>query len=93
MATALTIYFLLATTVHPWYLTTLLALTVMSNFRFTIAWTGLAILTYAAYRTSTYQESLWLVALEYSIVFIWLIIELYVYRQRQRAVNVKLKYT
>ncbi len=87
MATALAIYLFMATTVHPWYLTTLLALTVMSNFRFAVAWSGLAILTYAAYRTSTYQESLTLVALEYGIVTIWLVIELYIYRQRQRAVN------
>ncbi|GHA79095.1 hypothetical protein GCM10007389_36520 [Pontibacter akesuensis] len=89
MATALAIFLFLSTTVHPWYLTTLLALTVMSHFRFAVAWTGLAILTYAAYRTNTYQESLTLVALEYGIVAIWLVIELYIYRQRQRAVNLK----
>ncbi|WP_276497322.1 hypothetical protein [Pontibacter litorisediminis] len=87
MAAALTVYLLLSTTVHPWYLTTLLALTVMSHFRFAITWTGLAILTYAAYRTPTYQEDLLLVTLEYSLVLLWLVAELYLYRQRRRHVN------
>ncbi|MBF8965523.1 hypothetical protein I0P70_19895 [Pontibacter sp. FD36] len=81
MAAALTLYLLLTTTVHPWYLTTLLALTSLSYFRFAVIWSGFVILTYAAYRTSTYQEDLRLVALEYSIVCVWLMIELY--RQRQ----------
>ncbi|TPE44483.1 glycosyltransferase 87 family protein [Pontibacter mangrovi] len=83
MATALAVYLLLSTTVHPWYLTTLLALTVMSHFRFAVVWSGLAILTYAAYRTPTYQEGLLLVALEYSLVLLWLTVELYLYRQRR----------
>ncbi|ARS34438.1 hypothetical protein [Pontibacter actiniarum] len=87
MAAALTVYLLLATTVHPWYLTTLLALTAMSHFRFAVTWSGLAILTYAAYRTSSYREDLALVTLEYFIVFLWLLVELYLYRQRRRHAN------
>ncbi|WP_266204749.1 glycosyltransferase 87 family protein [Pontibacter kalidii] len=87
MAAALTVYLLLSTTVHPWYLTTLLALTVMSHFRFAITWSGLAILTYAAYRTPTYQEDTLLLALEYILVFMWLGVEVYLYRQRRRHAN------
>ncbi|PRY07389.1 hypothetical protein CLV24_12338 [Pontibacter ummariensis] len=87
MAAALTVYLLLSTTVHPWYITTLVALTTMSRFRYAIVWSGLAILTYAAYRSSSYQESLELVALEYGIVFLWLTAELYLYRQRRRLEN------
>ncbi|WP_299759354.1 glycosyltransferase 87 family protein [uncultured Pontibacter sp.] len=87
MAAALTMYLLLSTTVHPWYLTTLLALTVMSHFRFAVTWSGLAILTYAAYRTPTYREDLLLVTLEYSLVLLWLAAELYLYRQRRHHAN------
>lgn len=87
MAAALTVYLLLSTTVHPWYLTTLLALTVMSHFRFAITWTGLAILSYATYRTPAYREDLLLVALEYSLVLLWLVVELYLYRQRRHHTN------
>lgn len=87
MAAALTVYLLLSTTVHPWYLTTLLALTIMSHFRFAVTWSGLAILTYAAYRTPAYREDLLLVTLEYSLVLLWLAAELYLYRQRRHHAN------
>lgn len=89
MAAALTIYLLLATTVHPWYLCTLLALTVLSHFRYAVIWSGLAILTYAAYRTPTYSEDLVLVTLEYSLVLLWLVVELYLYRQRRTHPNLR----
>ncbi len=89
MAAALTIYLLLSTTVHPWYITTLVALTAMSNFRYAIVWSGLAILSYAAYRTASYEENLGLVALEYTVVFFWLLVELHLYRQHRRLQNLK----
>ncbi len=87
MAAALTVYLLLATTVHPWYLTTLVALTCLSNFRFAIIWSCLAVFSYAAYRTSAYTENLWLVALEYTLVGLWLVAELYLYRQQKKHAN------
>ncbi|WP_161890787.1 hypothetical protein [Pontibacter russatus] len=87
MAAALTVYLFLATTVHPWYITPLLALTVTSHFRYAIAWSGAAILSYGAYRTSAYTEDLLLVGLEYALVFLWLLVELYLYRQRRRHAN------
>ncbi|RIJ34425.1 hypothetical protein [Pontibacter oryzae] len=87
MAAALSVYLILATTVHPWYLSTLLALTAMSHFRFAVTWSGLSILTYATYRTPAYREDLTLVALEYTLVFLWLTVELYLYRQRRQHAN------
>ena len=87
MAAALTIFLFLATTVHPWYLTTLVALTAASHFRFAVIWSGLAVLSYAAYHSSPYSEDLALVALEYVIVISWLVVELYLYRQRIRQAN------
>jgi len=61
----LTAYYAAATTVHPWYLTLLVGLSTLTRFRFARVWGGLAILSYAAYQTSSYAENLWLVALEY----------------------------
>ncbi|MBD1395565.1 hypothetical protein H9Q13_00165 [Pontibacter sp. JH31] len=87
MAAALTVYLFLSTTVHPWYLTTLVALTAMSQFRFATVWSCLAIFSYSAYRTSAYTENLWLVLLEYSLVGLWLIAELYLYRQHKKHAN------
>ena len=65
----LTAYYMLATTVHPWYLTFLISLSVLSRFSYPLVWGTVAILSYAAYRSSTYTENLWLVAGEYAVVF------------------------
>ncbi|GAA4438277.1 DUF2029 domain-containing protein [Pontibacter saemangeumensis] len=87
MAAALTVYLFLSTTVHPWYITTLVALTATSHFRYAVTWSGVSILSYAAYRTSTYTEDMLLIALEYTLVFLWLVVELYLYRQRRHHAN------
>ncbi|MER2997715.1 glycosyltransferase 87 family protein [Pontibacter populi] len=89
MAAALTVFLLLATTVHPWYITTLVALTTLSAFRFAVVWSGLAILSYSAYRTSIYSEDTALIMLEYTIVMLWLLVEVYLYRQRRSHANLK----
>ncbi|QNF35360.1 DUF2029 domain-containing protein [Adhaeribacter swui] len=73
---AFSVYFFLATTVHPWYLTTLVALAVLTNYRFPVVWSGLAVLSYATYQTSAYHENLVLVAIEYCLVFGFLLFEL-----------------
>mgnify|MGYP004522167881 CR=1 FL=1 len=62
---AFSLYYLLATTVHPWYLTPLVALSCFTGWRYPAAWAALATLSYATYRTSAYHENLWLVAAEY----------------------------
>jgi alpha-1,6-mannosyltransferase len=71
-----TIYYACATTVHPWYITTLVALSVLTPYRFPLVWSALLPLTYFTYRSSNYEENLWLVALEYLFVFSWLIYEI-----------------
>ena len=63
-----TIYLACATTVHPWYVTTLVAVSSLTAYRFPMVWTLLLPLTYVAYATQPYAENLWLVAFEYSIV-------------------------
>ncbi|WP_192820484.1 hypothetical protein [Rufibacter sp. LB8] len=68
----LTVYFLLATIVHPWYITSLVALAAGTRYRFAMVWSAMAVLSYAAYRSPSYQENLWLVTLEYTVVFGWL---------------------
>jgi alpha-1,6-mannosyltransferase len=87
MAAALTVYLLLATTVHPWYISTLVALTCLSHFRYATIWSCLTFFSYSAYRSSTYTENLWLVALEYTLVGLWLVAELYLYRQQKKHAN------
>ncbi len=66
---ALLIYFALATIVHPWYVTSLVALAVFTRFRFPIVWSAVIILSYYTYLTTDYIESMWLVVVEYGIVY------------------------
>ncbi len=78
MLFAYTIYLLLATTVHPWYVINLVLLSVfVRNYRYAIVWSVFAVLSYAAYMSDTYQENHVLIAIEYILVIGWLIFELF----------------
>ncbi len=77
---ALTAYLLCATTVHPWYVVPLIALCVLSRFRFPVVWSMVLPLTYVAYGQVPFQENLWLVAVEYLVVLGWLGREIMIYR-------------
>jgi len=59
------IYLLLATTVHPWYVTPLLAISTFTHYRFAYLWSFLIFFTYVNYQVSSYQENLWVVMAEY----------------------------
>jgi alpha-1,6-mannosyltransferase len=73
----LTLYFSVATTVHPWYAANLVAIAVFTQFRYPIVWSYTIFLSYATYQTNLYQENLWLVALEYLLVLGVMIYEIY----------------
>ena len=68
MLMCLTAYFLFATTVHPWYITSLVLISLFTSYRYPILWSVVIILSYAAYRTVPYSENLWLVAVEYMVI-------------------------
>jgi len=76
MQWSLLIFLLLSTTVHPWYITTLVMLSVFTEMRFAIVWSLVVILSYATYQTQPYNENLWLTTAEYAIVFAAIIYEL-----------------
>jgi len=71
MLFAICIYLSFTTTVHPWYVSLPLALCCFTNFRFPILWSGLIFLTYINYSYGDYQENLWIVGLEYSLVYFY----------------------
>jgi len=71
------IYFLLTTTLHPWYLATLVAFSVFTKYRFPAIWAGLAFLSYAGYSAQGFQEVLWITTLEYVVLFAIIIYEIY----------------
>jgi alpha-1,6-mannosyltransferase len=64
----LMLYFLLATTVHPWYLTSLIFLGVFANKYSIWVWSFTVILSYAAYRFKEVQENPVFLFMEYGLV-------------------------
>ncbi|TYZ07876.1 hypothetical protein FY528_14365 [Hymenobacter lutimineralis] len=71
----LTLYYLMATVVHPWYLTPLVALSVFTPYRFALVWGAMAVVSYAAYQFSGYAENPWLLGVEYAVVLLVLVVE------------------
>ena len=76
MMFAISIYFFLSTTVHPWYITTILAITIFTKYRYALVWSFIIALSYLAYAIDQTQENLWIVSLEYSMVYGILVWEL-----------------
>ena len=68
MLFAVSFYFLLSTTVHPWYIATPLLLSVFTKYKFPIVWSFMVVLSYSAYGKDAFDEKIWLVALEYIMV-------------------------
>ncbi len=62
-------YYFLSTTVHPWYLAVPLSLCIFTRYKFPILWSLTIILSYTAYIHPQFSENLWMVALEYLVVF------------------------
>ena len=58
----------LATTVHPWYIVPMIALSVLTGFKFPIIWSGLIFLTYTGYSASGFDHPFFVIAIEYFIV-------------------------
>lgn len=69
MGWCLLVYFLSTTILHPWYIITLLSLSIFTRYRFPVWWTGLIFVTYSGYTREGFDENLWLVAFEYIILF------------------------
>jgi hypothetical protein len=76
MLLALSFYFFLSTTVHPWYIITPLALSLFTSYRFPVIWSFTVMFSYYAYSNPSFKENRWLLLAEYSVVFFSLIWEL-----------------
>jgi len=64
-----TVYLLCATTVHPWYLMTLVFLGVFAPYKYILIWSYLVLLSYATYSNPEFSENLFFVMIEYVVVF------------------------
>lgn len=73
----LVIYLLFATIVHPWYITTIIAFSVFTNYKFPVLWSLLIFLTYLGYTSSGFEEKLWVNIIEYGAVLAFVLYEIY----------------
>ncbi|MFI1745258.1 mannosyltransferase [Thalassobellus sediminis] len=77
MLLVLSFFYFTTTTLHPWYVAMLLILSVFTKYKFPLVWSFVIILSYLAYININKQdksENLWIIGLEYTIVygvFIW----------------------
>ncbi|WP_423856430.1 mannosyltransferase [Yeosuana marina] len=78
MLLVLSFYYFTSTTVHPWYIATLLILSVFTRYRFPLIWSFVGILSYLAYTNSDNTENLWIIALEYTIIYSFFIWEVFI---------------
>lgn len=69
------IYFSFSPIVHPWYALLLLPFGILSGRFYVIIWTIMAFFSYSAYKVDGFNQDLWVVFLEYLIVYSVFILE------------------
>lgn len=84
----LTLYFALATTVHPWYITLVVMASVFTPFRYPLVWSALVWASYATYQREPYTENLWLTTAEYTVVLVVGLLEWWQYRSKRQTESV-----
>lgn len=70
-------YLFFGTTIHPWYITPLIAFSIFTTFRFPVLWSILICFTYVTYATIPYKENFTIVAIEYILICVLLLFEMY----------------
>ena len=55
---ALTIYYAFATTVHPWYISLVLTLSIFTSYKFAVLWSAIIMLSYLAYGNENFSENI-----------------------------------
>ncbi len=70
---AITVYLMMGTIIHPWYLSLPVVLCIFTSMRYPILWSGLIFLTYINYSYTPYFENLWVVGVEYGLVLLFLL--------------------
>ena len=77
MLLAVSVYFFLSTTVHPWYIAMPLLLSVFTRYRFALIWSFLIVLSYSAYTDTGFRENYWLIGIEYIVVIGIFLLEIF----------------
>lgn len=72
----LSLYFLCANTVHPWYSALPLAVSVFTPYRYIVLWTSLLPFTYIHYAYAQPTENYLIIAIEYTLVIVYMLYEI-----------------
>lgn len=76
MLFGISFYYFFSSTVHPWYIATPLLLCVFTKYKYPVFWTFVVILSYQTYANLSWTENLYLVALQYILLFSYIIYEI-----------------
>lgn len=75
MLFSLTVFLLLSTTVHPWYIIPAVALSVFTRHSYPAIWSILIFFTYAGYSENGFREDYQVVVVEYVLVLVVIMLE------------------
>jgi|SRR5210317_448155 hypothetical protein len=78
MLLLLSVYFFIATTVHPWYIINLIFLGILSGYVYPLVWSLVVFWSYSAYGTEVFEEQTVIQITAYSMVygiFLWELIK------------------
>lgn len=78
----LTVWYLFATTVHPWYICMPVIIAVCTVYRYAVLWSYLITLSYYAYHSNPVKENLWLVGLSYLVMLSFAVREITQYEKK-----------
>ncbi|MFK8039464.1 MAG: glycosyltransferase 87 family protein [Crocinitomicaceae bacterium] len=73
----LTIYYLFATTIHPWYISLILIFSIFTNYTFGILWTAIITASYLAYADPNFTENKVLNSILYIVLFGFILFEIF----------------
>ncbi len=73
---AYTLYFLLGTTVHPWYITLLIPFALLTKWTYPIVWSYVIVWTYGFYHEGAVIQNGWVIFAEYLVMLSFLIWDL-----------------
>ena len=74
------VYFAFASIIHPWYATPIVGFCWFSKYRFPLVWSFTIFLSYAGYTTNGFQEQLWVLLVQYILVYVVMIYELITFK-------------
>jgi len=80
----LSFYLFTSSTIHPWYVAMLLALSIFTRYRFPLVWSFTIILSYSFYKNEAFINNYWLIFIEYALVLGFMLWEILYYKKEKQ---------